>query len=68
MWGIEREDKKITVYRIRKSEKIFQLTAPLFSLMPRRKASTCKFGAAESGQGKAGEGGSGPQGNEDLWP
>lgn len=68
MWGVEAEDKEITVCKLQESREAFRLKAPLLSLTPRVRASTCKFGAAECMQGKAGEGGAGPQGNQDLWP
>lgn len=65
MWGNEGEGKEIAVYRRQNPRADFQLVPPLLSLTPKGRANTCKFGAKE---GKVGEGGARPQGNEDLWP
>lgn len=65
MWGNEGEGKEIAVYSRQKSRADFQLVPPLLSLTPKGRANTCEFGAKE---GKVGEGGARPQGNEDLWP
>ena len=64
-WGNGAEGTQTAVYWRQKARADFQLVPPLLSRTPKGRANTCKFAAKQS---KVGEGGAGPQGNEDLWP